>query len=66
MIDNSGHGVGIPKIYKFGSTDRYTYMVMELLGPNLEMLFRKDDGKWPLKTILQLGIRMVGMIYTPN
>ena len=56
-------GPGIPKIYSYSIYNDYNIMVMQLLGPNLNNLLRKEkDKKLSLKTICMLGIEMVRIL----
>ena len=51
--------LGIPAFYDFISLDNQNYMMMELLGPSLEVLFDLCQRKFSLKTILSLGDQML-------
>merc|ERR1719253_1157056 len=48
-----------PKIYWSGTVGEYNIMVMDLLGPSIEDLFRSCGGKLSLKTVLMLGKQMI-------
>jgi serine/threonine protein kinase len=50
---------GIPKVYGFEKTDRYSYMMMEFLGPSLSDLFQFCNKKFSLKTVCMLAIQML-------
>lgn len=50
---------GIPQIYNYGYEGDFTYMVMELLGPNLEDLLVYCDRSFTIGTVMKLGIQIV-------
>ena len=47
---------GIPLVYWSGSQGGLNIIVMELLGPNLNDLFRACGGRFSFKTTTKLGI----------
>ena len=51
--------LGIPNFFDFISSEKYNYMMMELLGPSLEDLFNLCQRNFTLKTILSLGDQMI-------
>jgi len=53
--------VGIPKIHYSGTEGDYNVMVMELLGPNIDELFKYAKKKFTLKTVLLLADQMVNL-----
>ena len=54
--------IGIPQIYFSTKINNYYFMIMELLGPNLESLLNKMNRHFSLKTIIYLGIQMINII----
>jgi hypothetical protein len=46
--------VGFPQLYWDGVNDDFTVIVFELLGPNLEDLFRYCGNRFSLKTTLMI------------
>ncbi|OHT09788.1 hypothetical protein TRFO_21129 [Tritrichomonas foetus] len=55
--------VGFPKYYKrFLSNDGEDVIAMELLGTNLESLFKRCDYMFSLKTVLMLAIQMISRV----
>ena len=52
-------GTGISNIKWFGREGDYNVLVLDLLGPNLEELFRICDRKFSLKTVLMLADQMI-------
>ena len=55
-------GVGIPKIYEYIPTQKYNFMIFELLGQNLDELFHLCDKKFSINTILSIGEQMLNRI----
>jgi serine/threonine protein kinase len=64
FLNLSNQCKGIPKIKWFGTDNEknYNYMIMQLLGNNLEVLFEKCKRKFTLKTVLMLALQMVKFI----
>lgn len=60
----AGRLVGIAKLYWSGTEGNYNVMVMELLGPSLEALFKHCGSKFSLKTALMLGEQLVVLVLT--
>ena len=52
-------GIGIPKLYDYKLTSKYNFMMLELLGLNLDELFRLCHKKFSKNTILSLGLQML-------
>ena len=55
-------GVAVPRVYYFGTEETYNVMVMDLLGPSLEELFRYCKGKFSLKTVCMLAQEMILLV----
>ena len=53
---------GIPKIYFHAKTNKYSFLVMELLGPSLANLFLKTKNNLPLKHIINYSLQMLDRI----
>ena len=55
--------LGVPKYIASGAHERngtkYRFMVMERFGTDLQKLFEDNGKRFPLKTVLQLAIRIV-------
>ena len=52
--------IGIPKVYYFDRIEnRYSYMVMDFLGPSLGDLFQLMQKKFSLQTICMCGMQMM-------
>ena len=43
---------GIPKLYKSGSLNSFTYMIIELLGPTLNKLLKISQGRFSISTVI--------------
>ena len=55
-------GLGIPKFYDYIQTSTYNFMIIELLGPNLDELYHLCGKKFLRNTILSLGLQMIERI----
>ena len=52
--------IGIPKVYYFDKIEnRFSYMVMDFLGPSLGDLFQLMQKKFSLQTICMCGMQMM-------
>jgi hypothetical protein len=54
-----GNQPWLPRIHWSGEDGGAQFMVMDRVGVTLRQLFRGCRGKFTLKTVLMLGIRMV-------
>jgi casein kinase 1 len=52
-------GVGVPKLYWYGTQGDFNVMVIDLLAPSLEDLCKFCGGRFTLKTVLLLMDQMV-------
>jgi serine/threonine protein kinase len=60
---------GFPKVYWFGQQHDFMALVFELLGPNLEDLFRYCGNQFSLKTTLMLAdqlLRRIQILHSNN
>ncbi|KKA28579.1 hypothetical protein TD95_004378 [Thielaviopsis punctulata] len=55
---------GICNVYGLGEQHLHHYLVMDALGPSLEMLYSKCKRKFSLKTVCMLGIQMIDRIHS--
>lgn len=49
----------IPRVYYFGKDTQNTYMVINLLGPSLEVIFRSFSNRLPLSLLLQITVKLL-------
>ena len=56
------NGFGIPKIYDCSKDNKYTILIMELLGESLEKLFVKANKKFSLITVLMIIEQLVSRL----
>lgn len=61
MVKN-GVTKGIPKIYNFLQTENCNFLVMDLLGKNLDSLFAISSKKFGFETIYRLAIEILIII----
>lgn len=55
-------GVGIPELYWSGTQGNYNILIIELLGPSLEVLFNSCNRKFSLKTTAMIADQMISRI----
>jgi hypothetical protein len=56
-------GPGVPWIMYSGKQGDYNVMVIDLLGPSLEDLFKMCNRRWDLKTVLMVADQVVRFYY---
>ena len=59
-------GLGVPKVYWFGSKDDFNILIMELLGPSLQKFFKYCWNRFSLKTVLMLAKQARTIEFTPK
>ena len=52
VLSEFQHTLGIPKLYKSGDLESYSYMIVELLGPTLNKLLKICQGRFSLPTVI--------------
>merc|ERR1712048_278981 len=62
VMKTLGRVAAVPDIHWCGSEGDYNVMVMDLLGPSLEDLFKICNRKFSLKTVLSLADQMISGI----
>ena len=53
---------GIPKLYKYGSNQQYSYMIIELLDKTLGELIKICGGKFTLATVASIMLQVIQRI----
>ena len=59
-------GIGVPKVYWFGSKDDFNILIMELLGPSLQDFLKFCWNRFSLKTVLMLAKQARMIKFTPK
>ena len=59
--------LGVPRyigsgLHEDSKSEKYRFMVMERFGTDLQKIFESNGKRFPRKTVLTLGIRIVGNI----
>lgn len=62
MYEHFKGGIGIPKLYWYGTHKGYNVLIRELLGDSLEDYFNSCNKKFALLTILMLANEMLSCI----
>ncbi len=53
----------IPKVVWYGDQDKYTYLIVQLLGPSLKKLFKYFcQNQFSLGTILNISLQMISIL----
>jgi serine/threonine protein kinase len=55
-------GIGVPVVYWCGSAGNYQALVMELLGPSLEKVFKDFDRMFSSHTVIAIGLQLLKLI----
>ena len=55
---------GFPSLYDYGKEDNYNFIIVSLLGLNLEKLFKLCNYRFSLKTVLMIADQMISRIET--
>jgi len=53
----------MPKVLYYGRLEKDNIMIMELLGPSIEALFRLCQRQFTMKTICMIGKQLVSFFY---
>jgi len=56
--------VGFPSLYDYGKEENYNYIIVSLLGLNLEKLFKLCGYRFSLKTVLMIADQLLSRIET--
>jgi len=62
LLSELGEEIGFPTIHNYGKEETFSFLVLGLLGPNLEKLFRTCGRMFSLKTVLMLADQMLTRI----
>ncbi len=54
--------IGLPKIYDFMKTPDYNVLVMQLLGPSLDDIFKMNNNKFDLGTVFLLAKQIITLL----
>ena len=54
--------LGVPKFYGMGETDEYYYLIIELLGPNLNELYRFCKNKFSITSICLIALQIINRL----
>jgi serine/threonine protein kinase len=54
--------IGIPQVYLYKNTTNFNFLIIDLLGLNLESLLLKCNKHFSINTILNLSIQMIEII----
>lgn len=61
-VYNNLKNIRTPEIYSYFEENDKRYLVMELLGNNLEKIFEKNRSRFSLQTVIKLAISMIDMM----
>lgn len=63
-LNKKGFTEGLPEIYDFIETKDFNLMFMQLLGPSLDDMFNECNKKFPVPTVLSIGIQIISLLET--
>jgi len=55
-------GIGVPRVYGFGTEGTANLMALELLGPSLESHFKASKNRFSLKTVLMIADQCISRL----
>ncbi len=62
VMNEMKHYSGFPRLITYGKSEEYNYIVMTLLGRNLDSLMKKCGHRFSLATIANVGYQMVRLL----
>ncbi|OIR58204.1 MAG: casein kinase I [Amphiamblys sp. WSBS2006] len=53
---------GIPRVYYFGQEEHHNILVMDLLGPDIESVFKEHSRSFPAPTVCLIALQMLEIV----